>query len=115
MTRGNLFDGIPAAFPEELSETLLATEELRLERLLSAGHATPPGQWYDQEQAEWVVLLRGSAGLSLAGEPEMVVLQPGDYLLIPAHRRHRVEWTDPREKTVWLALHFGPKTGPPPP
>ena len=77
-----------------------------LERLISAGQATPAGQWYDQETHEWVVLLSGSAGLLFEGEPEIRVLRPGDYLLIPAHCRHRVEWTDPEKKTVWLALHY---------
>ena len=62
---------------------------------MSAGQATPPGEWYDQDTHEWVALLSGGAGLRFEDEAEPRVLSPGDYLLIPAHRRHRVEWTDP--------------------
>jgi cupin 2 domain-containing protein len=85
---------------------LLATSALRLERIVSDGHATPPGEWYDQERDEWVVLLQGGAGLRFEGEDRVLVMQPGDYVLIPAHRRHRVEWTEGAQKSIWLALHF---------
>lgn len=106
MLRGNLFRGFPENLPQELSETLVKTESFRLERIVSDGQATPVGEWYDQERPEWVVLLSGSAGLRFAEDEEIVVLGPGDYILIPAYRRHRVEWTDPQGKTIWLALHF---------
>lgn len=102
----NLWAEIPEDFPKEIIENLLETPYFRLERILSAGQASPPGYWYDQDTHEWVALLSGSAGLRLEGDPEPVTLKPGDHLIIPAHRRHRVEWTDPGEKTVWLALHF---------
>lgn len=84
----------------------METPDLRLERIVSTGHATPPGRWYEQPTAEWVAVLAGSAGLRLLDPEEEVVMGPGDALLIPARRRHRVEWTDPRRPTVWLALHF---------
>jgi len=103
---GNLFDPIPPGVTEEFFQVLLATGAFRLERIVSAGQATPPGEWYDQDDHEWVVLLSGGAGLRFEDEPELRVLHPGDYLLIPAHRRHRVEWTDPEAPTVWLALHY---------
>lgn len=77
----------------------------RIERIVSPGQASPPGFWYDQEQVEWVVLLSGSAGLLLEGESEPRVLRPGDYVEIPARQKHRVEWTDPKEATVWLTVH----------
>jgi cupin 2 domain-containing protein len=102
----NLFSGIPGEIPQEIREILLETPGFFLERIISGGQATPPGEWYDQETHEWVVLLSGAAGLLFAGEDQVRVLRPGDYLLIPAHCRHRVEWTDPEQKTVWLALHF---------
>jgi cupin 2 domain-containing protein len=79
---------------------------MRLERIVSAGHATSPGQWYDQDTNEWVVVLSGRAGLRFEDESEPRVMGRGDYVLITAHRRHRVEWTDPDEPTVWLALHY---------
>ncbi len=102
----NLFAGIPAEMPDEISEIILKASGFQLERIVSGGQATPAGQWYDQETHEWVVLLSGTAGLWFEGEPEVRVLASGDYLLIPAHCRHRVEWTDPKQPAVWLALHF---------
>ena len=103
---GNLFAGISGEVPHEVSDLLLETSGFSLERIISGGQATPPGEWYDQEQDEWVVLLSGGAGLLFEGEAQARVLRPGDYVLIPAHCRHRVVWTDPGEKTVWLALHY---------
>ncbi len=102
----SLFAGIPEKIPEEIIEILLITPRFHLERIISAGQATPMGEWYDQETHEWVVLLSGSAGLFFEGDTKIRVLGPGDYLLIPAHCRHRVEWTDPTQQTVWLALHY---------
>ena len=102
----NLFSEIPLSLPEELIQILVENRCHRLERIVSDGHATPPGEWYDQTWDEWVVLLSGSAGLLFEGESKPVVMKPGDYLLIPAHLRHRVEWTDGSGKTAWLALHF---------
>lgn len=106
MKPANLFADIPSALPEEMIETLFLVEGVRVERIVSDGHATPPGQWYDQENHEWVLVLSGRAGVLFEGEEEARLLGPGDYVFIPAHRRHRVEWTDPSGKTVWLALHW---------
>lgn len=103
---GNLFSRIPPQLPAELVEILLETEHFHLERIVSGGQATPAGEWYDQETQEWVILLSGGAGLLFEGQTEVIEMRPGDYLHIPARRRHRVEWTDPQEKTVWLALHY---------
>lgn len=102
----NLLSPLSVVVPEEIFTLLLQGERFKLERIVSAGQATPPGEWYDQETHEWVLLLTGSAGLVFEGEPEVCVLRPGDYLHIPAHRRHRVEWTDAQQKTVWLAVHY---------
>ena len=102
----NLFAGIPGEISQEVSEILLETPGLFLERIISGGQATPAGEWYDQETHEWVVLLSGAAGLLFEGEAQVRVLHPGDYLLIPAHCRHRVAWTDLEHQTVWLALHY---------
>ena len=99
----NLFANVTPGLAAERFEPLVETQSLRLERIVSAGHATPPGEWYDQERDEWVVLLSGAAKLLFEGEPELL-LRPGDSVHIPAHRRHRVEWTD--TPTVWLALHY---------
>jgi cupin 2 domain-containing protein len=90
----------------EIVQQLASGGSFKLERIISLGQATPAGQWYDQDEDEWVVLLAGSAGLRLASQPGEIVLRPGDYLHIAAHERHRVEWTDPKEETIWLALYY---------
>jgi cupin 2 domain-containing protein len=102
----NLFDDVPQALSAEKIDVLLDTPAVRLERIVSTGHATPPGEWYDQDRDEWVVVLRGRARLRIEGENADRALGPGDHLLLPAHVRHRVEWTDPDEPTVWLALFY---------
>jgi cupin 2 domain-containing protein len=107
----NLFAAIPTEITAEIIQVLLETGNFRLERIVSNGQATPPGEWYDQDSHEWVALLTGAAGLRFEDEAEPRVLRPGDYLLIPAHRRHRVEWTDPETPTVWLALHYSENRG----
>jgi len=109
----NLFDPIPPEITAEIIQVLLSTGNFRLERIVSAGQATPAGEWCDQDTCEWVVLLTGGAGLRFEDEAEPRVLSPGDYLLIPAHRRHRVEWTAPETPTVWLALHYSENRGQP--
>lgn len=102
----NIFEGVPRALPAELVETLLKGRNLRIERIVSRGHASPPDFWYDQEEGEWVILLSGSARLTVEGIPEPISLKPGDYLNLPAHQRHRLDWTDPAEDTVWLAVYY---------
>ncbi len=102
----NLFERSPEAKDGEIFETLVKTGSFKLERIVSRGHATPAGTWYDQDTEEWVVLLRGRAGLLFEGESEIHAMGPGDWFLIPSHCRHRVEWTDPAEETIWLALHY---------
>jgi cupin 2 domain-containing protein len=106
MDVANLFLTDAEPTREENVETVIETDHFRLERIVSTGQATPAGQWYDQETNEWVALLSGSAGLLFEGESRVRVMRPGDCVLIPARRRHRVEWTDPDQKTIWLALHY---------
>lgn len=100
-----LFDDVPRDLPEEIAAELLVRPGLRIERIVSRGHASPPGFWYDQDEAEWVAVLRGAARLRFEGGEE-VALGPGDHVEIAAHRRHRVEWTTPEEPTVWLAVFY---------
>ncbi|GFE60505.1 cupin domain-containing protein [Geobacter sp. AOG2] len=104
---GNIFCSVPSDLPTELFEPLAQKGAVRIERILSHGQATPDGEWYDQDQDEWVLLLAGSAGLLFEGEPEPRHLTAGDYLMVPAHWRHRVVWTSPNETTIWLAVHIG--------
>ena len=102
----NLFADLPRILADERFDLLAEAGGVRLERIVSTGHATSPGEWYDQDTNEWVAVLRARAGLRFEDEPALRVLDPGDYVVITAHRRHRVEWTDPGEPTVWLALHY---------
>ena len=102
----NLLANLPTTLPEELVTILAENRHVRIERIVSTGHTSPEGFWYDQEEHEWVLLLQGAAMLELDRGRE-VSLQPGDCLLIPAHEKHRVAWTSPGEPTVWLAVFFG--------
>lgn len=101
----NLFADLPTRLPDELISTLLEAADVRIEQIVSHGHASPEGFWYDQNQHEWVILLKGAARLCF--EDEMLEMQPGSLVNIPAHRKHRVEWTTPDEPTIWLAVHYG--------
>lgn len=111
---GNIFDKrgiVPPSFERErgreVFETLLSASSpngVRLERIMS--FAAEDGMWYDQECDEWVMVMRGEAVLEWDSEGGAVTaLEAGDYLLIGAHRRHRVLRTS--YDCVWLALHLG--------
>ena len=106
---GNLFADLPAALPDELFHTLLGTSSFRVERIVSHGHSSPEGFWYDQATDEWVLLVSGAARLRFEGQSP-IELSPGSYVHIPAHKRHRVDWTDPARPTVWLAIHYYPES-----
>jgi cupin 2 domain-containing protein len=108
----NLVSALPDASAGEITEALLSARGVRLERIVSCGQVSPPGHWYDQDEAEWVLVLSGSARLAIAGEPEEHVLREGDAIFLPAHCRHRVTWTDPDRPTVWLALFIDQALGP---
>lgn len=105
----NLFADLPKSLSEELLQTLLATDQLRIERIVSTGHANPTDFWYDQPEHEWVVVLQGEATLEIIndhGETITQNMQPGDHVLLPARRKHRVASTAPDQPTVWLAIFF---------
>ena len=103
---GNLFAGIPPLLAAEVVEPLAASADVQVERIVSRGHASPDGFWYDQDRDEFVLLVAGAARLRFEDDPAPVALGPGDYVTIPAGRRHRVEWTAPDGPTVWLAVHY---------
>jgi cupin 2 domain-containing protein len=105
ITAGSLFAEMPQDRLEEQTSALLETTDMRIERIVSHGQASPPGFWYEQALAEWVIVLAGSAGVLFEGEAAARTLRPGDYLHIPAGVRHRVEWTDAAHATIWLAVH----------
>jgi cupin 2 domain-containing protein len=101
----NIYENIPENLPEELIETICRGEGTRIERIISRGHASPDGFWYDQENDEWVIVLSGSAVLDFE-DGRQVRMSPGDYVNIPARKRHRVVSTDAENDTVWLAVHY---------
>lgn len=101
----SLFTDLPAQLLDELFTTLLQAPEVRIERIVSHGHQSPDGFWYDQPTGEWMIVLKGAARIEL--EDQTVEMGPGDYLDIPARTKHRVAWTTPDEPTIWLAVHYG--------
>ncbi|MDQ7817567.1 MAG: cupin domain-containing protein [Melioribacteraceae bacterium] len=101
----NIFCDIPEKPDNELIEVLLNNPAFKMERIISQGHASPDNFWYDQDKNEFVLLISGSAKISFEKE-DIVEIRPGDYFIIPAHKKHRVEFTKPGEKTIWLTLHF---------
>ena len=101
----NLFADSPGSAGEQVV-ALLSRPGLRIEKIVSNGQSSPAGFWYDQPEAEWVVVLSGEAQLRFEDEARPRTLGPGDFVDIPAHRRHRVDWTHPDQPTVWLAVHY---------
>ena len=91
---------------EEFTETLVNAKFVRVEKIVSAGHVTPTDSWYDQDDHEFVVVIQGSAILRFQDEDQPQAMKPGDWINIPAHRKHRVDWTTRNAPTVWLAIHY---------
>ena len=110
----NVLAALPPAGADEAIETLLKGHGVRVERIVSHGQASPDGHWYDQDEAEWVLVLSGRAGLTIEGEAEDRVLGPGDSVFLPVHCRHRVAWTEPGAATVWLAIFVDARLEPEP-
>lgn len=102
----NLFEDLPNSKASEQFVELLSRPGLRIERIVSLGHASPPGFWYDQAQGEWLLVLSGEATLAFEDEPAPRLLKVGDMIAIAPHRRHRVESTHPSIATIWLAVHY---------
>ncbi len=101
----NLFNRIPKNLENEIFEQLVKSDNVLIERIISKGHTSPKSGWYEQEQNEWVIVLKGEAILSFADESS-IKLREGDYLNIEAYRKHKVEWTEPNTETIWLAIHY---------
>lgn len=111
VTIGNLFTNTPSDIPEELVETLVEDRQVRIERIVSTGQSSPEGFWYDQEDDEWVAVLKGEARLLFEDGSQSIHMKPGDHLTIAAHRKHRIEWTSSHEPTVWLAVFYNGSSG----
>lgn len=105
MEKENIFEMIPNNLDEEVFELLEQGDHVKIERIISRGHASPDTGWYDQDHDEWVIVLKGSASLSFKDEAVVELVQ-GDYLNIPAHTKHRVIRTSATGETLWLAVHY---------
>ena len=104
MNKSSIFSSIPKSLSREIIENIIQYNNLRIERIISQGQASPKNFWYDQDENEWVLILQGSARLQFADK--FVILQEGDYINIPARKKHRVVWTDPDQKTIWLTIFY---------
>jgi len=104
----NILANLPARDEDEAFETIASGQDVRIERIISRGHRSADNFWYEQDWQEWVLVITGAATVILEDGAEIYDLGPGDYINIPALCRHRVEWTDPDQDTVWLAVHYHP-------
>lgn len=101
----NIFESLPKDLQSEVVENIVQSGDIRIERIVSKGQATPQSQWYDQAHNEWVIVLKGEAIIGLENNTEHHLV-PGSYLNLPAHTKHRVNWTTSESETIWLAIHY---------
>jgi cupin 2 domain-containing protein len=102
---GNLFETLPEDISDEIFSELVRRDNIKIERIISKGHSSPPAGWYDQAEDEWVAVLKGEAKIAFENGEEMH-LTAGCHLTIPAHTKHKVIWTTPDTETIWLAVHY---------
>jgi cupin 2 domain-containing protein len=102
----NLLSGVPASMRAEFVERIAYQKGVRIERIVSRGHCSAAGFWYDQAETEWVLLVQGSARIRFEATDEVIEMGPGDHITIPPRARHRVEWTLPDSETIWLAVFY---------
>jgi len=105
VSTNSLFSNIPQNLPEEIFETIIKTDNVQIERIISYGHTTENNKWYEQDKSEWVLVIKGQATIRYEND-SLYKLNSGDYLNIPAHIKHRVEWTEKNSETIWLAIHY---------
>lgn len=105
MNQKNIFTDLPPLEQGEFFETLLKNKTITIERIISVGKVSEETNWYDQENNEWVIILKGQAKLSFEHQPT-ICLNEGDYINIPSRLKHKVSWIDPTVQTIWLAIHY---------
>lgn len=106
MKKINLFENIPETLPDELIEILSLSENVRIERIVSQGQCSAEDFYYEQAQDEFVLVLKGMAELEFSDAATTIALTEGDCIIIPAHQRHRVNWTAPDKATIWLTVFY---------
>ncbi|MCL1038207.1 cupin domain-containing protein [Shewanella submarina] len=105
MDKHNIYQNLPDNFEHEEFSDLLSLPGIRIERIVSKGHSSPDVGWYEQDENEWVMVLKGAGVLEFEDGRE-VHLNDGDYLNIPKRVKHKVKWTDPDTPTLWLAVFY---------
>ncbi len=101
----NFFDDIPIKFKDELIDIIAKSDTIRIERIISDNHSSPKNFWYDQDENEFFIVLKGE-GIIEFENGDKIKLKEGDYMVIPAHLKHRVDKTSEKEKTIWLAVFY---------
>lgn len=101
----NIYKNLPGNLHNEIFQVITENSNVKIEKIISNGQSSPPNFWYNQELNEFVILLKGSAELLFEND-EYVKMIPGDYIIIPSHKKHRVERTSETEETIWLAIHY---------
>ena len=103
----NLFniENIDFSENKEITEILASSENVRIERIISTGQITEPDFWYDQNENEFVTVLQGEAKILFDNGKEEHLVK-GDYLMIPAHTRHRVSYTSIEPVCIWVVVFF---------
>ena len=102
----NIFSNIPESLPNELLKELVSSENCKIERIISKGHTTPEGKWYDQDKNEFVIIFKGNAELLFEENNKIIKMKEGNYINIPSHTKHRIIKTSLKEETIWLAIHY---------
>jgi len=101
----NIFEDIPERLQEELFEDIIVSQNIKIQRIVSDGHTTKKGSWYESSQNEWVIIIQGNATITFEDEND-TILNVGEYINIPMFKKHRVSSTSKDEKTIWLAIHY---------
>jgi len=104
MKLNNIFAEIPDELDNELMDVLQQSDNIKIQRIVSKGQVSPETGWYDQQQNEWVIVIKGEAIITF--EQTEVAMQAGSYINIPAHTKHKVSWTHPDLETIWLVVYY---------
>jgi len=99
----NLLDNIPFTSKNEIFNTIISNDNIKIERIISYGQTTPKDYWYNQEEDEFVLILKGDAKIQY-DDGSIHILNTNDSLYIQSHQKHKVTYT--ANPTIWLAIFF---------